>query len=327
MDKRKLQRTGGASHTVTLPKHWIEARRLSLKNEVWMYAQASGTLLLKNAPAPNPAPTVLAISAKSPETITREATALYIAGINEIEFYDPKLTQAQRTHIRNLIQRFIGFEIIDEASEKIIVRNILDIAKLPISDVIDKMFLVARSMLHDAIESVIKNNPALSQDLADRDFEIDKLYLIINRQFHSMLEDRVTEEDLGITRSSLNYHRTVALQLERIADHAVKIAETSQPKHTPLGGAMEKSYRPVISQLFALIERVQSMTETVNEQQAHRILNENSGLEKNIIRLRTAPKKETPLYIILEDSLDRVRGYLMNIAEATIDHAIQKTIR
>ena len=323
MDKRKLQRTGGASLTITLPKSWIESCNLTHQQEVNMFTQASGTLLLKPAPTEKESQTTLNITSLTEDMITREATALYIAGVNEIKFESTTITPAKRSQIRTIIQRLIGFEIIDESSEKVLVRNILDIAKLPIGDIIDKMFLVATSMLEDAIDGVLTSNQQKTHDIADRDLEIDKLYLIITRQFNAILNDTISEEELQLSRIDLSYYRTIAQQLERIADHAVKIAETNPPQKNSITTSIQKSYKPIISQIFTLMAQMQPIVKTHTLKEAHRILNENNALEKNINKASALPRKESQIHTILENSLDRVRGYIMNMAEATIDHAVQ----
>lgn len=322
MEKRRLQRTGGASLTVTLPKQWILKEGIQPGQQVAMYAQSSGTLLIKPLPAAaHTDPARLTIQDLTPDMVTREAVALFIAGANEIEFYQPDLTHAQRSYIRAIAERLIGFEIIDESADKVVLRNILDMAKLPIPDIVDKMFLLSRSMLHDAINAALADNTDSAADIVDRDFEIDKLYLVINRQFQCVLNDRILEEDLGISRSRMSYYRTVARQLERIADHAVKIAKTLMPAQ-PLSPAAAKQIQPFIHQLFAVMQDAQHTVRGADQVRAHTILNQGKKLEQAHGRLLLSKVKDTPLLITLLDSLDRTGGYLMNIAEATIDHSI-----
>lgn len=69
------------------------------------------------------------------------------------------------------------------------------------------------------------------------------------------------------------------------------------------------------------------MVRIVNQKTAHSILNKNTSFEQALIRQRRRSPEATSTTILLEDSLDRVRGYLMNIAEATIDHAIHRRTR
>ncbi len=49
-------------------------------------------------------------------TLTREVIALYLSGADEFVLRGEKLTQGQRTKIRQVIQSLMGLEIINESS-------------------------------------------------------------------------------------------------------------------------------------------------------------------------------------------------------------------
>jgi phosphate uptake regulator len=88
------------------------------------------------------------------------------------------------------------------------------------------MFAMTKSMFSDAIKSVLQNNNNLALDVINRDFEIDKLHMAIVRQFYKLIQGRVFDEEIGLSQSDLKYYENIAVQLERIADHAVKIAQS-----------------------------------------------------------------------------------------------------
>ncbi|OGY31064.1 MAG: hypothetical protein A3C02_02890 [Candidatus Andersenbacteria bacterium RIFCSPHIGHO2_02_FULL_45_11] len=321
MEKRKLQRTGGASLTVTLPKKWIDDQQLQYGQQVAMHSQGSGTLLLKPvSERGQSSQTILQMKNLTPDMIMRKAIALFISGVNEITFLFPGLTKAQRSHIRSIIDRLIGFEIVEESSGTVVIRNILDITKLPIPDMVDKMFLLARSMIADAIEAALQKDIDSAQDIISRDRDIDKLYLVINRQFHSILEDRITEEDVGIDRLGISYYHTVALQLERIADHAVKIA-TAVTQDDSMKPTTAKALTVSTKQILQILDDAQNIIHAVSHKLAHILLDQNDHVEDNLIRMRQKHQQYSMLGITMLDSLDRTRGYLMNIAEATINYS------
>lgn len=320
---RHLQRTGGASFTVTLPKPWINQYNLRDKSPIEIHTQASGALLVRINPTAARRPAaVLSIKNHTEEMITRETLALYIAGVDEIEFSSPSFAPKQRAHIRTVAQRLIGFEIIEESSTKILVRNVFDLTKLPVPDMVEKMLLATRSMLADALAVVTQKDESSAKDIIDRDLEIDKLYLIINRQFHSVLDDEVSEEEVKLNRTDINYLRTIALQLERIADHAVKIAEVVSSATLPA----PHTYHRIGQQLLDNLELTRQMVREVDLEIAHHLLNTSVSLERAIAKQRGA-LPETSTNIIVADSLDRTRSYIMNTAEATIDHAIRRRTR
>jgi len=69
-----------------------------------------------------------------------------------------------------------------------------------------------------------------------------------------------------------------------------------------------------------LLKDVEAMVRHMDKATAHKILDSDDELE----RLIYSSKRMKLSYegAIVEDSLDRLRGYLMNIAELTIDYAV-----
>src|SRR3989344_2824920 len=326
MDKRRLQRTGGSSLTVTIPKKWVTQHELTEKDQVLMYAQTSGALLIKTAPRSTRAqkPAVLSLANLTPAMITREATALYIAGVEEIEFRHPTITKEQRAHIRRSTYLFMGFEIVDESADRVTIRNILDVTKLTIPDTIDKMVATAQSMMKDAVTAVMNNAAEASSDMADRDREIDKLYLVIKRQFHSALSDQMSEEELHLDRSDLNYYSTIAAQLERIADHAVKVARLVRIESRAMVRPTAALYTELLDQLLATMTEIGNIIHAPNRTAAHHMLNKSTVLEKNIAALARTSNPPLAARVILNDSFDRMLGYLINIAESIIDRSVRQ---
>lgn len=322
MDKRRLQQTGGSSLTVTLPKKWIEQHHLRDKDQVTLFRQASGSLLVKTILAPaRTRPATLLLNDLTLDMITRETIALYIAGVAEIEMRASAITREQRAHIRRIAQLLMGFEIVDEAAAKIILRNILDSNKLTIPDAIDKLFLATRSMLEDAVGAALTRRRTLSRDIADRDIEVDKLYLMIKRQFYAALDDYLSEEELQITRTDLNYYRTVARDLERIADHSVKISASTAGQDS-MPAKTRRAYQQSLAELLAVMDKARASIHQPDRLVAHEMLNRTANLA-----ITKWPKDTSAASrIILNDSLDRVRGYLMNTAEAIIDQAIRQQL-
>jgi phosphate uptake regulator len=311
-----LQRTGKTSFTVTLPKHWVEAQGLSEKDQVWMNPQSSGALLILPAKKqPQPEAVSFEIKDLSTDWLTRELISYYLAGADEIRAVSERITPQQRSTIRTACQWLIGLEIIEESGSEIILRNLFDNTKFPVSQNIQKMLLISCSMLSDALEALNSTDLSLAQDVIDRDTEVDKLHFIITRQFNSLLRGKVGEEKLGLTLPEANYYSYLAIQLERIADHAVKIAHIclSLPKTKPHNGTLREEADTVL----ALLARVESMIQSLDRTEAQKLIDEYQAREKS--------KKTEPLPLVA-DSLDRVRRYILNIAEMTINYSVWKSL-
>lgn len=84
---------------------------------------------------------------------------------------------------------------------------------------IDKMVNVTLHMVNDAIESYIKQDISLAQGVIDIDDLVDKMY-------KEVLNDIIEMSENDICTSSFAIYTTLVVKyIERVADHAVNIAE------------------------------------------------------------------------------------------------------
>jgi phosphate transport system protein len=86
-------------------------------------------------------------------------------------------------------------------------------------DDIDQMFEVAHTMVEDSIMSFIHHDIERANNVIERDNLVDALYL-------EVIAHIITEDDASRMSSSLAIYTTLVVKyVERIADHAVNIAE------------------------------------------------------------------------------------------------------
>jgi|SRR5579859_5349837 len=320
MEKRYLQRTGGASFTVTLPKQWVEQFGLQDKDPVELSVQNSGAILIQPArDTKKLARSILKIDKLRLAEIGREIIAGYLSGADEIVVESNRFTPTQHTQIRQTAQSLMGLEIIDVTSTQIHLRNIFDILKFSIPQNIEKMFFMTQSMFEDAMLALTTRNLILAKDVVERDAEVDKLNFVIMRQFNSLVTGKGTEESIGMSLVNCNYYAFIATQIERIADHTTKIANTviSMPKNS-LQNRPSKILEKRLQQITASLENSKQLVKTLNKDSAHAILDlyeseEQQELNRQLARIAIEP--------IIIDSLDRMQRYILNIAEMTIDQS------
>lgn len=317
MEIRRIQKTGGGSFTVTLPKKWINHHKLNSRDTVVITNQNLQSLLIRPTdPFQKPQSALVNVKNLSEEMITREIMALYIAGADEIECTASPITPSQRQYIRRATQKLLGFEIISESSRKMVLRNIFDTSKLPVVATVERMLLTAQAMFNDAIKAANARDKVAAADVVDRDREIDKLYLTIGRQFHALLTDRMSPEETKLNRVDLHYYFRIARRIERLADHSCKIAQSAQQTPAPTHFLVHKKIAKDLDHLIALAK---TMIKKLDKNLAHQILN--TDIETLIKYQQKSNKQKNPADTRIEISLDRVHANITNMAEAFLDYA------
>lgn len=318
MEYRRLQSTGGSSLTVTLPKAWVQQTNLKTQDRV--YTRISGAHLIMTPEAIKQAPSIarVACSKKTPTShLQRELIASFISGADtiECESTDSSLTSEQLACIEAIVSNLFGFEIVESTASRYVLRNILDRNKISTTETLLKMAQIISNMVSDARTVVEHQDKDVANSIIRRDREADTLNYVLKRHFN-----RVMRGILYDTLSEVSYSRSISIQLERIGDHVVTLVEHSLNNKT---GSSEA----ILATLDALknaMETAISLFDTKDNTVAQTLLDDCYELEKDI-----ASKKEfqdSYNLAFIQNSLDRICGYIINMAEVTIDTQYVKAI-
>jgi phosphate uptake regulator len=227
METRKVQVTGGSTYTVSLPKGWATANDVSSGTTVEFYAEDDLLLLTPQSENDHTEGT-LDISGLTEEgELTRAVMTMYVSGFDVIELETDRMTAGQRRTIRDATQRLVGLEVIEETGDKMVLQDLLDSAELSIENAVTRMRLVSLTMLEDAVEALIDGDDELAHDVMERDDDVDRLWYMTSRIFRTVLRNPMAATEIGFPRETIFDYQSSARQLERIADHATKIAELS----------------------------------------------------------------------------------------------------
>lgn len=317
MKKRKLQATGGSSLTLTLPKSWTSRWKLEGKDAVLVNVSGSSLVIKPTGKSKTEITFDISIENMANEWIVRELIGAYVAGADKVIISSTRIAPEQNDTVRQASQLLFGFEILEESSKKIVLRNILDNNKFPVSESTLRMFATVRRMFQDALKAAQAGDKELAIDIKQRDYEVNKQLHAIERQFQEILRGKI-EGDLN----EVNFYCSIAAQLERIGDHAVKIAELASEDRTETA-QLSGTFPVIKDRAYDLLKEVESMVRNLDKSKAHKILDINKELENLIYSSKRM--KQSYEGAIIEDSADRLRGYLMNIAELTIDYSFSSS--
>jgi len=230
---RKIQLTGKSTYIVSLPKKWVIGMYLKAGSQLVVSKQSDSSLLLTPKELVKPAKLGEAginVSQKDdPNSIMRKIVALYLVGYNfiRIKTKDERITSLQRNFIKDLTRKkLVGTEIITDSPNEMKLQILLSYPELSVENALRRMCLIATSMHEDSMQALKDLNKELAREVISLDDEVDRFSLYIIRQLKAAVQSDRVLKDIGLAnpRDCLGY-RVIAKSVERIADHAVKIAE------------------------------------------------------------------------------------------------------
>jgi len=234
-ETRKIQLTGKSTYIVSLPKKWVTNMKLKAGSQVVLSKQSEASLILtpKELVRPEKAPEASIIVARTddPDSILRKIVALYLVGYNliRIRTKDERITSLHRSYIKDLTRKkLVGTEIISDSPNEMVLQILLSYPELSVESALRRMCFIAASMHEDAMQALKDLNKELAKDVIALDDEVDRFSLYIIRQLKAAVQSERVLKDIGLSnpRDCLGY-RVIAKSVERIADHAVKIAENA----------------------------------------------------------------------------------------------------
>ena len=331
MYTRKVQKTGGSTYFVTLPKRWAEGVGITTGSEIHLIPNDSGALLLAPDSIFEANRCILDLQEWEFDRLQREIIARYIAGFDVISVRGERIRPEQRRMVREISQRLVGLEIFEETQQLIVLHSLVNIKDFPVHKTVGRVFDITKAMLADAVTAFCDHDAELAHDVMERDRDVDRLVLLVARQFSLLLRDLMTEEDCALSRPQFMHYHEVADQLERVADHAAKISEAALALDAPVARgvsaeikARSKDSNEVLN--LAVRSFVEQDTDLANQVLEMR---EQEGQLFAITR-RIASEKQpdaaSPISIAL-DSLLRIAEYGLNIAENALDAPVSSSFR
>jgi len=229
IEHRKVQMTGGSSFIISLPKEWIVSHKIEKNDTLGIISQPDGNLLV--TPRIEMEDTLKTKEIDVDEYPTRDflfrvLIGTYIMGYSRLVIksgkrFDPNV----RESIINFTQIAIGPEIIEESNNIIVIKDLLNPKEMPFEKTIKRMYILAHGMHDDALSALTKKDGSLAKEVIKRDDDIDRLHWLIGRQSHIVLRDIILSQKMGITLEDAYHYQQISRFLERIGDHAVKIAK------------------------------------------------------------------------------------------------------
>jgi phosphate uptake regulator len=329
MEIRKVQLTGKSSYTVSLPKTWATKVGLREQSQVGISTLPDGSLRVTPSDSVKPQGRgIFNIEGLFDNALARQMIAIYIAGYNTFELRAPQIRSDQRKTIRDMSYRLIGMEIVEETAKSVVIQDFISPNELQIKKSIRRMHLIIESMLADAVKSLLKNDIDLANDVILRDRDVDRHYLLVLKRLQAMVKTPFAEASDINANQSLEYY-LAAVSLERIADHATRIAHCVL---TLAGGPVPPETLENISEASKLSSEIMQLAIDALSKFDSTLAEKAIATKSSQITILNRVEAMTldldahialPIHCIA-NSIDRVADYGMNIAEVAINLSITK---
>jgi phosphate uptake regulator len=332
MEIRRVQITGGASYVVTLPKDWAEEQKIRKNDPVGLVVQPDGTLLVTTKITDEPLQRVKEIDSSKiadPALLFRMLIGAYITGFSTIRITTKeRFPPFVRTVVRDFTQMTIGQEVVEETSTLIAIRDLLNPSEMPFDNTIKRMFVIVKAMHEDAITALETKNPSLAQDVVNRDMDADRLNWLIARQTTMIMQNAGLSRKMGIAPGMAMYYYMLSRIIERVGDHAVRIAEHAMPImdadiDKKILAAIKKS--SVMS--LEIFDRSIISFFNIDMKEAHRNIESIHALEKICGDINNMVLKEETLVAInlgyIAESIRRSGEYAGDISETVINLLVE----
>ncbi|HEV8595926.1 MAG TPA: PhoU domain-containing protein [Thermoplasmata archaeon] len=329
MEARKLQKTGGSTYTLSLPKKWVLASKLAAGDAVFVDELADGTLALRPHPVASPSGRAKVLDAPSGEVrdhLLRKLIGAYISGYNVIEIrFKPDDGPSVRRVARDFTRMVIGPEILEESRTSLMLQDLSNPAEMDAERTLRRMYMTARAMHEDALEVLRTRDEALAKDVEQRDEDVDRLYWMIAKQYSlAHLAGPTTAADWRAT--GVHNYRLVAKLLERIADHAERIASAVSGLKGDLDPRLLKDMKSASDAAVSILDDAFRALMGKDTDLANAAVDRAAGLQKLVDALthRVATRKGEELLALgaIVDSIQRTGSYATDIAETAINHVL-----
>ncbi|ARS91296.1 phosphate uptake regulator PhoU [Natrarchaeobaculum aegyptiacum] len=232
--ERKIQLVGDSTFAVSLPKSWAVEQDLEPGMSMYLYPHADRLVAAPEIASVQDRTVVIDANTVAGDIVLRRVEVAYETGFDRITVTNLDETEPQvRRSIERATGGLMGLTIQEDTGDRLTITNVLDASDVSLPQTIAQVQQLLTEMYSDAIIALVTADEDLARRVIARDDDIDRLFAFVCRGFHRGLEDVHEVEQLGTDRVAAFREYRVAHSLERIADHAERIATVATQQSAP----------------------------------------------------------------------------------------------
>ncbi len=137
------------------------------------------------------------------------------------------LSLETRERVKKALKRYVGLEIVEEDSRRIVIQCLLEPSLIIPGKVSRRIQAISSEMEKDSMSSFINGDKELAETVIERDEEVDRQYFLLVRLVRTALTFPQITEKLSVSAIECLDYRMLASLMEHYADYSVDIAKAS----------------------------------------------------------------------------------------------------
>jgi len=229
--KRKIQYVAGSTYVVSLPKEWVSTTlgkdpKQVKKNILIIIPMQDGPLTIYPESGRDPAQskTTLRLDEELIRSVSffkKRLISKYLAGYNRIRLTSHRVIPPETVKVaEEIVQRFIGCEIIERTPNIIVIQDLLALGELPIVQALGMMSRIARSVIKAALHALVKQDESMAKNVAHLGDKIKQYHYLITRQLKSVLASPGLLAEHELKLGEVIVFHSVAQLIKQISNHA-----------------------------------------------------------------------------------------------------------
>jgi len=335
LETRKLQKIKGGSFTLSLPKKWVEKRKLKSGEQIALSEEEDGSLRIFPMGAAFEKPLEVTLSLEdypSLKALEYCVATYYIQGSNRINIISEKIMSAeQKKRLKQLRTELPGVEVGEEESNRLSFQVLIDPATFSLESLLEKASAFSLRLQEDAVKSLVEWNLPLAKEVQERSGEAQRHYRVMIRQVALASLSRTIADKIGVRNcQECITFALVARDLSRLVYHSSSIA-----RHV----LMLEAKRRVDSEILKAIANMSKAASEMQRNAATAFLKKDVKLAIAVLNKMTEirEKEEALLKSVMEKVKDvdtavtlsiitrdlrRISGYAVAIADDAMNRVL-----
>ena len=338
-EQRKLQKTGGSTYILSLPKEWVTRNQLQKGSLIILTEEDDGSLSLFPSKFEKHKKKIDALIRVSPndnsDAAMRKAISTYLAGYSMLHIRaqgQQSLTIGLRNYLKNFARSsLVGTEIVTDSPTDLTLQILLNYPELSVESALRRMAIIAGSMHREAVACLEKLDYSAAEAVVETDREVNRFSLYILRLLKMAVTNIRLVKEIGLSnpRECLGY-RLIAKSVERTADHATKIAENMLSLKNPVDLDLLQNVNGLSSLAISMFESSVEALFKHDYNQAEGVIEKISQihkLEKNaVISSQALGIEEIPNIRLIIESIRRTAEYASDISEVVLNLNVESVL-